>query len=102
MKEQIREMTDSDKLKYLAEWLDLQGAKNLSIGNDSVQTDLRRIAYNLERDQTNSLLIAMLESQLKVERSVLEEMTTEGTAIYYMITANKIAEIERQINELKG
>ncbi len=107
MKEQIREMTDSEKLRNLADYFErLDKASANDEGHNEVQLDLRRIADNLENppvSQTKDFLIAILESELKVaivKKKKMLDLNNLGAA--YVVLLATIEELERQLNELKG
>ena len=45
-----RPITDSEKLRLLADWFDIKDSLITNDAKNEVQQDLRRIAYDLERE----------------------------------------------------
>ncbi len=82
MKEQIREIIERNNREFL-------GSNEANLHASEEIEDL------IVAHQTNSLLIAMLESQLKVEKVRVEFVDIR---LQYAI----IEELERQLKELKG
>ena len=104
MREQIREIKEED-LKHIKDVLNY--ALDGPARNHNEQTHFNTFANAIElvdtvlnshSDQTSSLMIAILESQLNIEKVHLQNCYTDFIEIHEAV----ITELERQLKELKG
>jgi len=72
------DLTDAEKLRVLAEWLDLEDAKVGRIGNE-IQQDLRRIASIIESPlhEAAGVMLAALKRLAEVYESAMPTQSPE-------------------------